>query len=145
MNLFRNFGLNYSSVQQSSGLNFGPGPNCDITTHTPIYIAHNNLHTSSHLLHFFLLMPFIFMSMPNPYWPLASKEEAGPPNPHITIMLPLHLVPGQLAKLSTIICRILYFHPSCPFLCHSTSGQKVAGDRRQVVQDEEEHCVSDRM
>ena len=27
-----NFGLNYSSVQQSSGSNFGPGPNRDITS-----------------------------------------------------------------------------------------------------------------
>ena len=114
--------------------------------HTPTYIAHNNLHKLT-FASFFSTDAFSF-SCPCPTFIdlLRVRKRLGHP---------IHISPSccpytqYLDNLQNSPLLFVGFftsiHPSCPFLCHSTSGQKVAGDRRQVVQDEEDHCASDRM
>lgn len=114
--------------------------------HTPTYIAHNNLRKLT-FASFFSTDAFSF-SCPCPTLIdlLQVRKRLGHP---------IHISPSccpytqYLDNLQNSPLLFVGFftsiHPSCPFLCHSTSGQKVAGDRRQVVQDEEDYCASDRM
>lgn len=125
----------------TTGMDVTPTP-----CHTPTYIAHNNLRKLT-FASFFSTDAFSF-SCPCPTLIdlLQVRKRLGHPIHISPSCCPYTQYLDNLQNSPLLFVRFFTsIHPSCPFLCHSTSGQKVAGDRRQVVQDEEDYCASDRM